>query len=159
MEDSLYEASGYHGGSRLSPIQTATSISTSSVNAGSILSPTVPNADIHPLSPVDVVPREPAHSPHSGHKHHHHYLGHGRHTSKDLQADLVIEGVFNPTAGEEISPFTYIPRASEETDPVETESSDTSALQLEVTPDLAPAGRWDRIRRRVVSHRKETAVA
>lgn len=116
-------------------------------------------ADQRPLSPVDIASpeRSPTRNTQPSRR-----ARHGRRASEDLQADLVIEGIFNPIAGEELSPFTYIPGVDEEPLPMEEESSDMSlsTLQLEVQPVPNPR-RWDRIRRRVASaHRpREAAMA
>jgi len=94
----------------------------------------------------------------SPHIHHSHFLRDRDDDAHDLQPDVVIENIFNPTASEEYTPFTYLAKlqdaadAEEDDGPeddVDDEDDDKYGTLVQSRHGVAA---WRKIGRRVLSH-------
>jgi hypothetical protein len=105
------------------------------------------------------------------HRRHTHYLRDRDRDEdvNDLQPDVVIESIFNPSISEELTPFTYVPNENdsmegegeEEEDEDEDEEGGgdfgcrlTRSMRFgaTLTTHAHNPTKWNRIRRRVMSH-------
>jgi hypothetical protein len=101
------------------------------------------------------------------HQHHSNFLRDRDEDAHEIQPDVVIESIFNPTAANEYTPFTFL--ASEDHgvendgDADDTENDDgfepgiTRAQLIHARHGVAHPNAWDKLRRRVInSHHLKT---